>query len=232
MPPPSLSALISSPRPGKGGKTFLDSDDAKEANEPQKFLPDYDKLVKGKDADWVYFPEGSLKNVQDGHRSRSSIDNGRGHESRDAARDGQGVHGAVAGEGGLQGRRARAPTSSSRATSSTPGSRAARPAIWGGWMANPGVGLEVLLKDSSGKVVGEIRQKTRVRRSADAVENASRRSRSRSRTAANRPPGGDRSLDGAARGRKVNSLERRHSARGRCPRGGGPAFCCFPGVVP
>ena len=54
-------ALISSPLLAKGGKTFLDSDDAKEANEPQKFLPDYDKLTKGSDADWVYFPEGSLK---------------------------------------------------------------------------------------------------------------------------------------------------------------------------
>jgi hypothetical protein len=41
-------------------KKFLDSDDAKERDEPQKFLPDYDKLVSGKDADWVYFPEGGL----------------------------------------------------------------------------------------------------------------------------------------------------------------------------
>jgi hypothetical protein len=40
-------ALIASPALGKGGKTFLDSDDAKEAHEPQKFLPDYDKLTKG-----------------------------------------------------------------------------------------------------------------------------------------------------------------------------------------
>ncbi len=31
-------------------KRFLASDDAKEKDEPQKFLPDYDKLVKGKDA--------------------------------------------------------------------------------------------------------------------------------------------------------------------------------------
>ena len=46
-------ALIAAPALAKGGKTFLDSDDAKEANEPQKFLPDYDKLTKGKDADWV-----------------------------------------------------------------------------------------------------------------------------------------------------------------------------------
>jgi len=34
-----------------GDRKFLDSDDAKERDEPQKFLPDYDKLEKGKDAD-------------------------------------------------------------------------------------------------------------------------------------------------------------------------------------
>jgi hypothetical protein len=44
--------------------------------------------------------------------------------------------------------------------------------IWGGWRANPGVGLEVLLKDSSGKVVGEIRHKNRGSTIEDAVENA------------------------------------------------------------
>ena len=45
----------------KGAKTFLASDDAKESDEPQAYLPDYAKLVKGADADWVYFPNGSLK---------------------------------------------------------------------------------------------------------------------------------------------------------------------------
>jgi hypothetical protein len=39
-------------------------------------------------------------------------------------------------------------------------------------MANPGVGLEVLLKDSSGKIVGEIRHKSRGSTIEDAVENA------------------------------------------------------------
>jgi hypothetical protein len=39
-------------------------------------------------------------------------------------------------------------------------------------MANPGVGVEVLLKDSSGKVVGEIRHKNRGSSIEDAVENA------------------------------------------------------------
>ena len=50
--------LSSAAAPRGLGQDFLDSDDAKERDEPQKFLPDYDKLVKGKDADWVYFPDG------------------------------------------------------------------------------------------------------------------------------------------------------------------------------
>src|SRR4029453_10356799 len=63
---------------------FVNSDDAKERDEPQKFLPDYDKLTKGKDADWVYFPDGSLKNyktvlVQDFQN------NGKGREAKEAA---------------------------------------------------------------------------------------------------------------------------------------------------
>jgi len=46
--------------PALAEKKFLESDDAKEKDEPHTYLPDYDKLTKGKDADWVYFPEGSL----------------------------------------------------------------------------------------------------------------------------------------------------------------------------
>src|SRR5262245_13724306 len=41
-------------------KRFSDSEDAREKDEPQKFLPDYDKLVKGSNADWVFFPDGGL----------------------------------------------------------------------------------------------------------------------------------------------------------------------------
>src|SRR4029453_17952713 len=62
---------------------FVNSDDAKERDEPQKFLPDYDKLVKGKDADWVYFPDGALKGktvlVQEFQN------NGKGREAKEAA---------------------------------------------------------------------------------------------------------------------------------------------------
>src|SRR5206468_12219689 len=69
-------------------KKFLDSEDAREKDEPQKFLPDYDKLVRGKDSDWVYFPEGSLSKYKT--VSVSEFDhNGRGSETREAAREGK-----------------------------------------------------------------------------------------------------------------------------------------------
>jgi hypothetical protein len=41
---------------------------------------------------------------------------------------------------------------------------------WGGWAANPGAGLEVILK-AGGKVVGEVRHKAKGSTMRDAVEN-------------------------------------------------------------
>ena len=41
---------------------------------------------------------------------------------------------------------------------------------WGGWAANPGVGLELLVK-ANGKIVGEIRHKAKGSTIRDAVEN-------------------------------------------------------------
>jgi len=163
-------ALIASPAFGKGGKTFLDSDDAKEANEPQKFLPDYDKLTKGKDADWVYFPEGSLKKYRT-VSVKEFVENGRGHEVRDAAREGKEYMEEWLEKAGfkLADKGAELTVEGNVFNAWEPGTGAR---IWGGWMANPGVGLEVLLKDSSGKVVGEVRHKNRGSTIGDAVENA------------------------------------------------------------
>ena len=147
---------------------FLDSDDAKEKDEPQKFLPDYYKLVKGKDADWVYFPEGSLSKYKTA--SVAEFDhNGHGSESREAARDGkdymeqwlekQGFK-VVKSGGDLQ--------VEGNVFNAWEPHGAAR--YWGGWAANPGVGLELILK-AGGKVVGEIRQKAKGSTMRDAVEN-------------------------------------------------------------
>jgi hypothetical protein len=148
-------------------KKFLDSDDAKEKDEPQKFLPDYDKLVKGKEADWVYFPEGSLSKYKT--VSVEEFDHTGHGDSRDAARDGkdymeqwldkQGFKVVKSGgdmvvEGNVF--NAWEPHGAAR--------------YWGGWAANPGVGLELLIK-ANGKVVGEMRHKAKGSTIRDAVEN-------------------------------------------------------------
>ena len=44
--PALLAALLLAATPASAQKKFSDSDDAKESDEPQKFLPDYDKLVR------------------------------------------------------------------------------------------------------------------------------------------------------------------------------------------
>lgn len=161
--------LIASPALAKG-KGFLDSDDAKEANEPAKFLPDYDKLTKGKDADWVYFPEGSLKKYRT-VSVKEFVENARGHEAKDAASEGKEYMEQWLEKAGfkLADKGAELTVEGNVFNAWEPGTGAR---IWGGWMANPGVGVEVLLKDSSGKVVGEIRHKNRGSTIGDAVENA------------------------------------------------------------
>ena len=162
--------LLVSARPAQGkAKNFLDSDDAKEKDEPQKFLKDYDKLTKGKDADWVYFPNGSLKSFKT-VTVKEFEENGKGREARDAAREGkdymeqwlekQGFKvvksgGELVVEGNVF--NAWEPHGAGR--------------YWGGWMANPGVGLEILAKDSKGNIVGELRHKAKGTTIRDAVEN-------------------------------------------------------------
>jgi hypothetical protein len=162
--------LFVSARPAQGkARNFLDSDDAKEKDEPQKFLKDYDKLTKGKDADWVYFPNGSLKSFKT-VTVKEFEENGKGREARDAAREGkdymeqwlekQGFKvvksgGELVVEGNVF--NAWEPHGAGR--------------YWGGWMANPGVGLEILAKDSKGSIVGELRHKAKGTTIRDAVEN-------------------------------------------------------------
>jgi hypothetical protein len=162
-------AIGVAPAIGKG-KAFLDSDDAKEANEPAKYLPDYDKLTKGKDADWVYFPEGGLKKYKT-VEVKQFTENGKGREARHAAEDGKEYMEQWLERDGykLADKGAELVVEGNVFNAWEPGTGAR---IWGGWMANPGVGLEVLLKDSSGKIVGEIRHKSRGSTIEDAVENA------------------------------------------------------------
>jgi hypothetical protein len=152
-------------------KRFSDSEDAKEKDEPQKFLPDYDKLVKGSNADWVYFPDGPLTSAKFKTVSVSDFDHtGRGTESRDAAREGKDYaeqwlekegFKVVKSGGDLQ--------IDGNVFNAWEPSGAAR--YWGGWAANPGAGIELLCK-ANGKVVGEVRHKSKGSTPRDAVENA------------------------------------------------------------
>ena len=168
--PLALAALfaVAFPPTLAADQKFINSDDAKEKDEPQKFLPDYDKLVKGKDADWVYFPDGALSK----YKTVSVVDfdhTGRGTECREAARDGKDYmeqwlekegFKVVKSGGDLQ--------VEGNVFSAWEPQGAAR--VWGGWGANPGVGLELILK-ANGKVVGEVRQKAKGSTLRDAVEN-------------------------------------------------------------
>jgi len=162
--------LFAAPALAAKAKTFQASDDAKEADEPAKFLPDYDKLTKGKDADWVYFPEGSLKKYKTGE-VKDFVENGKGKEARRAAEDAREYMEQWLERAGykLAEKGAELVIEGNVFNAWEPGTGAR---IWGGWMANPGVGLEVIAKDSSGKVVGEIRHKSRGSTVEDAVENA------------------------------------------------------------
>jgi len=162
--------LVLSTRPAEAAKkNFLESDDAKEKDEPQKFLADYDKLIKGKDADWVYFPSGGLK--KGSTASVKEFDcNGRGRECRDAARDGKDYM-----EQWLEKQGFKVVKSGGDATIDGNVFNAWEPhgaaRYWGGWAANPGVGLEIVAKDGKGNLVGEIRHKAKGSTIRDAVEN-------------------------------------------------------------
>ncbi len=162
-------ALSARPAQAGKGKTFLDSDDAKEKDEPQKFLKDYDKLVKGKDADWVYFPEGALKKFRTA-TVKEFEENGRGRESRDAARDGKDYM-----EQWLEKQGFKVVKSGGELTIDGNVFNAWEPhgaaRFWGGWAANPGVGIEIVVKDSKGNIVGQIRHKAKGSTIRDAVEN-------------------------------------------------------------
>jgi hypothetical protein len=157
----------------KKAKTFLASDDAKESDEPQGYLPDYSKLVKGDDADWVYFPNGSLqsfKTVQIKPFSSNAVDTHKvdGKHAAEFAPDffkrwleKQGFqvvdsgHADMVIEGNIF-----------NAWEPSGGAR-----FWGGVFANPGAGEEVICKDANGAILGFVRHKSRGSTIKDSVEN-------------------------------------------------------------
>lgn len=165
-----LLALSVRPAEAGKGKTFLDSDDAKEKDEPQKFLPDYDKLIQGKDADWVYFPNGQGLKAFKTVTVKEFEENGGGRDGRDAARDGKDYMEQWLGKQGFQiAKSGGEVTIEGNVCNAWEPSGGAR--FWGGWYANPGVCLEVIAKDSKGGVLAEARQKAKGSTLRDAVEN-------------------------------------------------------------
>ena len=157
--------------PARGApKKFLDSDDAKEKDEPQKYLPDYDKLTNGKDADWVYFPNGQGLKAFKTVTVKEFEENGRGREARDAAREGKDYMEQWLGKQGFQiAKSGGEVTIEGNVCNAWEPSGGAR--FWGGWYANPGVCLEVIAKDSKGDILAEARHKAKGSTLRDAVEN-------------------------------------------------------------
>ena len=122
-------------RPRAANKTFLDSDDAKEKDEPQKYLPDYDKLIKGKDADWVYFPDGGMSKYKT--VTVKEFDQRAAAESRDAAREGKDYMEQWLDKQGFKVVKSGGDADRRRATCSTRGSRTEPPATGGAGPRTP-----------------------------------------------------------------------------------------------
>jgi hypothetical protein len=167
-----LAALVALPALA-AEKRFVDDDASKEKDEPTIWLKDYDKLVKGKEADWVFFDgysAGSYKTVVVKDFSATEKD----REARGAAEYGKeyaeqwiskskklGWEIAEKGKADL--------TITGNVAHAWEPSSAAR--FWGGWYANPGAVQELIGKDASGKIVFQIRHKSRGSTVRDAIEN-------------------------------------------------------------
>jgi hypothetical protein len=170
----SLAALLCTALTASADKKFSSSDDAKEKDDEQTFLKDYDKLVKGSEADWVYFAPGAdLKSFKKVALPAWSTSGGKPSKAKAAAESGPGyaeewikqskkLGWQVVPDGGdltIEGNICNAwePSGGAR--------------FWGGWMANPGSIIELVGKDKSGKTVFEIRHKAKGSTIEDAVEN-------------------------------------------------------------
>ncbi len=156
-------------------KKFIDDDAAKKDDKaPQKFLPDYDKLVKGSEADWVYF-DGYDPKAYKTVALKPYGYTGKGPETKSASEYGQDYLsewipkskklGWTVAENGKKGDL----TIEGNIAYAWEPSGAAR--FWGGWYANPGCVQELIGKDRSGKIVFEIRHKSRGSTVRDSVEN-------------------------------------------------------------
>ena len=167
-----FAALVALPAFG-ADKKFVDDDASKEKDEPTTWLKSYDQLVKGKEADWVFFDgysAGSYKTVV----VKDFAFNDKDKEAKRAADYGKEYtdqwiqKSKKLGWGIAEGGKADLTIEGNVAHAWEP-SGAAR--FWGGWYANPGAVQELIGKDSSGKIVFQIRHKSRGSTVRDAIEN-------------------------------------------------------------
>lgn len=153
-------------------KKFMDDDASKEKDEPTTWLKSYDQLVKGKEADWVFFDgysAGSYKTVavkgfsfnEKDREARRAAEDGKDYAEQWIQRSKLGWEIAEKGKADL--------TIEGHVVHAWEPSGAAR--FWGGWYANPGAVQELIGKDSSGKTVFQIRHKSRGSTVRDAIEN-------------------------------------------------------------
>ena len=83
-----LAALVALPA-FAADKKFMDDDASKEKDEPTTWLKNYDQLVKGKEADWVFFDGYSAAQLQDGGRQGLFLQReGQGSAARRGGRQG------------------------------------------------------------------------------------------------------------------------------------------------
>ena len=167
-----LAALVALPA-FAADKKFVDDDASKEKDEPTTWLKNYDQLVKGKEADWVFFDDysaGSYKTVvvkdfasnQKDREAKGAADYGKEYAEQWIQQSKKlGWEIAEKGKADL--------TIEGNVAHAWEPSGAAR--FWGGWYANPGAVQELIGKNSSGKIVFQIRHKSRGSTVRDAIEN-------------------------------------------------------------
>ena len=167
-----LAALVALPALAKE-KKFVNDDASKEKDEPTTWLKDYDKLVEGKEADWVFFEgysAGSYKSVlvkdfsatEKDREAKGAADYGKEYAEQWISKSKKlGWEIVDKGKADL--------TIEGHVAHAWEPSGAAR--FWGGWYANPGAVQELIGKDSAGKVVFQIRHKSRGSTVRDAIEN-------------------------------------------------------------
>lgn len=167
-----LAALVALPAAAKE-KKFVNDDASKEKEEPTTWLKDYDQLVEGKGADWVCF-DGYSASAYKTIAIKDFSANEKDREAKRAADYGKEYVEEWVGKSKKLGweivEKGKADlTIEGHVVHAWEPSGAAR--FWGGWYANPGATQEFIGKDSSGKVVFQIRHKSRGSTVPDAIEN-------------------------------------------------------------